>query len=356
MEEDLGHINTFDAYLSGEMAADEKSNFELQLKTDSRLNLAFEEYKKLKGEIELAYEYTTFKEQLKNLPEENSKQKSIFLQPKFYMPLSIAALIAIIVLTVNPFKFESGDMAMETKSEDDLYSPTATVEETEASLDSTSIETESNYKISESDDTADTLRGNAVFIHLHGLLVTTINIPETISEVKLSNDHYNLFGKIIYRNPQLGLSFVQIKNEYNEFQETKTFKLSNDETLQRPEIKLLCYQEKIHDTFKFHSINSQVLNYYNRKNDNQLNIKFNPEYIGGAVIDLDNKLVGIVSNKKNKDKSVTYFISSYYIGIELDKLFEEHPELKTTMKSTHYIETTDNYLELGTQLVFAVYY
>ena len=110
-------IALFDAYLAGELPAEEARDFERSLDQDAQLRSEFEEYHSFSEEIFAGQEYAEITSKISAIHDsihqkDKKGSRPFILRPKFMIPLGVAAAITLLVIIVNPFSFVgNGDTA-----------------------------------------------------------------------------------------------------------------------------------------------------------------------------------------------------------------------------------------------------
>lgn len=339
-------IALFDAYLGNELSPQDSENFERMLETNIDFKAEFEEYKMMSDEIFDGASYAQFKTHMDDIHTslyDKGKSKPILLRPKFYIPISVAAGLALLLTITNPFGgVESGDTAME----DDTYQELNNVEATEASegeADDVMFETPENTEEEMIDSAYSILdevlpivkktpKGSCFMISNDGIFITSKHLVHKKKYVKIQQRDRDIAfnAEVIYRDSILDFAILRCAKKQTDDFKAVPFKFYRKKPALGDDVFTLGYPKA--DIVYTTGVVSSETGFKSDSVSYEVSMPSNPGNSGAPLFTKKGDLVGMVIANNSKKQSVTYILKPYYIQERLNNL-----------KDSLNIDMRDNY-------------
>lgn len=324
----------FDRFLQKEMTADEERSFQQQLDRDPEFRSAFMAHEKFVEEIASAAGYTDFRAKMNQIHEDlyGERKKLFILKPKFLIPLSLVAGLALLITVIIPMTTGGDSMAENKDGYAELENADDSVEETSASEEGEAYYSEeANYE----SDTANMAqinvfldpvnklpKGTAFLLDRHGLFLTSGHLVRNREEVKVQNKdlNYTFSAQVVYRDSIMDFAILKTDHDIFDFVEKVPFKFCSGKAELGEEVLTLGYPKK-----EIVYTKGDVSSENGFKSDSlymEVSMPANPGYSGAPLFNQDGRLCGIITANNSKKQNVTYVLKHQYIEEVIDHLTE----------------------------------
>ncbi len=307
------------------MTESEIKNFNEKL-TEKEFKESFEAHKNFRQDLDEGLDYKAKIEKLETIHEElYGKKKSIFINPKFYIPFSIAATITLLIALFPPGgESQSGDSNNDYV---ELYNADDGADEASEEAFYEEEVTNVTYPLEPIDSLLQLNSkqpiGTAFQLTENGIFVTSKHLVEGKEFVKLQNKELNLTFevKVVYVDTLMDIAFLICHENIAQNLEKVPFKFSDKTTELGEEIFTLGYPKKDIVYTK-----GDVSSENGFKSDSlylEISMPSSPGYSGSPLFDQEGYLVGIITANNSKKQSVTYSLKHHYIQeliSDLDKM------------------------------------
>lgn len=328
-------IALFDAYLDNELSAQDGENFEQMLEKDIDFAAAFEAYKEMSNEIFDGASYVHFKTQMDDIHAslyEKKKRKPIILRPKFYVPISVAAGLALLLMITNPFGGqENGDMAMEDNVYQELKNDEGSEESTEGESDEMEFESPENTHEEMLDSAYSVLdevlpivkktpKGSCFMISNDGVFITSKHLVHKKKYVKLQQRDRDIAfnAEVIYRDSLLDFAILRCAKKQTDDFKAVPFKFYRKKPALGDDVFTLGYPKA--DIVYTTGVVSSETGFKSDSVSYEISMPSNPGNSGAPLFTKKGDLVGMVIANNSKKQSVTYILKPFYIQERLNNL------------------------------------
>ena len=330
-------IELFDAYLSNELSAEDKVDFQRLLDKNIDLKAEFEEYKSFSQEIYEGAEYGSIKGNLDQIHTglygEQKSSKPLILRPKFYIPLGIAASITLLVMIVNPFgKGGNGDMVANENEYHELTNTEATDEEAGEGADDTYEENIFTHEFEETDTASNSIldqelqisyktpKGSCFMISKDGFFITSKHLVKNRKYVRIQQkDRGKAFhAEVVYRDSLLDFAILQCARKQTDKFKAIPFKFYRKKPSLGEDVFTLGYPKA--DIVYTKGVVSSETGFKSDSVSYEASMPSNPGNSGAPLFTAKGDLVGMVIANNSKKQSVTYILKPYYIQERLKNL------------------------------------
>ncbi|MBD3636072.1 MAG: trypsin-like peptidase domain-containing protein [Crocinitomicaceae bacterium] len=351
-------IALFDAYLRNELTDEDRRNFEQLLSNNQDLRAEFDDYSALAKDIYHGEEYGEIKADLQEIHRKlypASRGKSIFLRPRFYVPISIAASIALLFLIVNPWKMEDGKTAFEDTNEyveltneeeaesdegaDDEGSPGEEVE------DSATIEYNVDSNYSKLDETLALSfkppKGSCFMISNKGYFITSKHLVKKKKYAKIQQKDRNIafYTEVIYRDSLLDFAILKCAEEKARDFKAVPFKFYRSQPSLGDDVFTLGYPKS--DIVYTNGVVSSATGFRSDSMTYEISMPSNPGNSGAPLFTKKGDLVGMIIANNSKKQSVTYILKPVYIQERISSLKDTFNVDMSKNYSRRYSKTSD---------------
>ena len=331
-------IALFDAFLKGELSAQDKADFNTLLEKNEDFRLSFEDYQLISDQIKKGEEYRLIKHSLMEIHAATQKTHSKILKLKFIIPIISAAAIVILMYTIFPMG-SNGDTAHATENSEGDYSPTDNEgeasemsEETEvadSTLDEFEID-EQNFNQSESQDQLDEMvsvtesipLGTSFQISENGYFITAKHLVHKKRYVILQNKDQNLafYTEVIYRDTLTDFALLKCSDSVANLLKPCPYKIKTMTPQLGDEVFTIGYP-KADIVYTKGSVSSSK-GYRSDSLTFELSMASNPGNSGAPLFSKNGNLMGFIIANNSKKQSVTYVVQPSYIHKRLQQLDE----------------------------------
>lgn len=339
--ENKKNIALFDRYLNNEMSGDEKLEFEQKLKEDESFQKEFEDYK---GFIDIVAESATYASTLEKLDIIHEKlyptnKRPFFLRPGFYVPISLVAGIALLVMIFNPEMGSDGLSSNEDSYEELRYPEESSEDAGESDNEGNDDEVYESVEPTHMDTTFlppiyKQPKGTAFLISDEGYFLTAGHLVEDKTTLKLQNKDLELTFEvdIIYADTIMDFAILRCDEAVSENFERVPFKFHKSSCELGDDVFTLGFPKK--EIVYTDGVVSSENGYKSDSLYFEISMPANPGNSGAPLFTKEGKLCGIITANNSKQQSVTYVLKHQYIESKLKELEE---------RDSIYIDISDNY-------------
>lgn len=328
------HSDLFDAYLLDEMEANQRVKFEQLLETDESVRKAFELHQTFVRDLQDAMEYQDIRNTLRTLHQKPGiAERPFLLSPKFYIPLSIAAGLALLITVISPFVYQGEDTMLATRVNPEEY---AAESPTEASTEEEAYEKIVSENVSEERDEMQTSLANtwskrvstqtiatALLISSQGYFLSVLSGTDSV--YLLQNGDKTFEAGLIYRDETNGFSVLRSHPDLATEFKIPPILVSGEslDTIQR--VRFFGFfknqQQLYEDSLIWISSKD-----HSKKSTQKMAIrqKSQVESAGAPAFSRSGHLIGIGARTEKNKPDVTYLIDVHYIGMKLEELQKKY--------------------------------
>lgn len=336
-------IALFDDYLRNDLSADERQSFEERLAKDPDLNDQFQQYKLEFSALRDAGEYEKILTDLDQIHDSlyGNKKKVFYLRAGFYVPVSVAACLAIALWIVNPFEnAESADVA----NNDDWYEELGadTVEKTEVGEEAPAdFEEDSDfgYQLSHHEDSTtlahftnpdsliDLVRGRPIgtgfMISNKGYFLTAKHLLKKRSKVRLQHKDlgFTFYARKVYVDSFLDFAILKCDERVTHLFKSVPYTFYREDAQLGQDVFTLGYP-KIDIVYTKGAVGSET-GFQSDSNYFEISMPANKGNSGAPLFTEKGELIGIIAANHKKKQSVTYVLKHTYIKDKIDELVEK---------------------------------
>lgn len=325
--ENKKNIALFEKYLEDKLSPIEKSDFEKRL-DDIHFKEEFESYKNLIKELKEGIDYSEKRKKLNKIHDDiYGNKRSFYLNPKFYMVLSIAACF-ILFIYINPFLSKEDTMAEESSEYVELYNSDDAMESVEEEIDATHDEmtyVQLNPQLKDSliDEISLQPLGTAFLINEYGVFITSKHLVDGREIVSLQNKDSEIVfeASVIYLDSIMDIAILKCHENITEQFNRVPFKFNKTQPQLGEEVFTLGYPKK--DIVYTTGVVSSENGYKSDSLYIEISMPSSPGYSGAPLFNENGFLVGIITANNSKKQSVTYSLKHHYITKLIDNLEEQ---------------------------------
>ena len=336
-------IALFDAYLNNELSEADRVDFESLLEKNVDFKAEFEEYKSVSHEIFEGAEYGQIISNLDQIHGDiygKKGSKPLILRPRFYIPVSIAAGLALLFTIVNPLGGSNEDMMADNNADYiELDNDEATEEYAEGEDDVSYMSPEEPMDSLADPVLEETLpivnktpKGSCFLISNDGFFITSKHLVKKRRYVKIQQkDREVVFNaEVIYRDSLLDFAILQCAPKQTDNFRAVPFKFYKKKPSLGEDVFTLGYPKP--DIVYTTGVVSSETGYKSDSVSYEVSMPSNPGNSGAPLFTKKGDLVGMVIANNSKKQSVTYILKPYYIQERLNNL-----------KDSLNIDMRDNY-------------
>ncbi|MBK9190098.1 MAG: trypsin-like peptidase domain-containing protein [Crocinitomicaceae bacterium] len=332
MNSDQANMELFDAYLFGEMSAEEKSAFENRLKGDEAFAKEFYAHKDFLKKIDEGSEYAAVRSQLRLIHHQPGVgENSFFKSRSFYMSLAAVAGIALLVTVFNPFIKEGNSSVADEDYQFLKNEEPAAATESNYAMDST-VMTEPFESYENSDEGVGYISnqylkkiiepplGTAFMISDDGYFLTSKHLTESYTQLILQNKETSrtFEALVVYEDSLLDFAILKCHPDIADDFSAVPYRFATNKVDLGKEVFTLGYP-KNDIVFTKGSVSSET-GYKSDTNSFEVSMPANPGNSGAPLFSSDGELIGIVNANNNRKQSVTYVINYFPIAVTLENL------------------------------------
>lgn len=369
MNSSIHNMERFDAYLNFEMSETDRVQFETELKENPALKAEFNFHRLFMDDLVEGAEYHSIRNILRTIHKKPGVgDRNFFLSKQFYIPLSMVAVVTLIITIMNPFvkNGNEGVAAADTHSTDDKVesmesSPTEAMDSTSSGsvdigMDLGMMEDLSSEFLppAESDPSA-----TAFQVSENGYFMTSNAVPGDKKIIILQSvDKKRTFeALVVYRDPDQRFSLLKCHPKVIQHSDSVPIRLFDGDIDTVKRVFTIGFEDGIvgyfHVEFKTGSVytptQSDSLAYL-------MKIKTRSTMSGSPVFTEDGELIGIVVLLESSGKSVTYVLDAHYIGIKLDYLIQQDTDLNMDQNYYQPDTTQSAYMKTFKPFIFELHW
>lgn len=334
MNSDQINMELFDAYLFGEMSAEEKSAFEKRLEEDEDFAREFHTHKDFLEKLDQGSEYAAVRSQLRLIHQQPGVgENSFFKSRTFYMSLAAVAGIALLVTVFNPF-IQEGDSSLAEEDYQFLKNEgPAAASESDYAMDTT-VMTEPFESYENSDEGTGYISnrylkkliepplGTAFMISDDGYFLTSKHLTESFTQIILQNKETakTFETLVVYEDSLLDFAILKCHPDIAADFSPVPYRFATSKVDLGKEVFTLGYP-KNDIVYTKGSVSSET-GYKSDTNSFEVSMPANPGNSGAPLFSSDGELIGIVNANNNRKQAVTYVINYFPIAMTLKNLSE----------------------------------
>ena len=316
----------FDNYLFGKLSAEEKTDFDGRLKTDSEFATAFEKHKTLIESINQHEQRTHLKQILSTIHKQefgseakiiSIKEEETFIK-KHGKTFAVAASVAVIAVISTVTVLSTGGYLLKQQSNaiTDLkrdvtelkYSQDAIIE---GITDATS-KRHKNYAPAN-------IEGTGFALNNKGYFITSYHMVKNADSVFVTNSVLDrVSAKLIASDPSLDIAIYKIDN--NDAIRDLAFPFSFKEDASEIGDKIFTLGYPRRDAVYGEGALSSMTGFNNDTTMYQISIPVNPGNSGGPLMDEQGNIIGVIRGKQSSAEGTGFAIKSNFIKQAINKL------------------------------------
>lgn len=318
-------VDVFDEYLNGKLSADEKTNFEIRLKTDAVFAEAFEQHKVLVSTLTMQTRREALKAKLKTIHKEEFGNDARILSirestiKKFGKTAFIAASTGLIAVLSTFAVLSTGGYLLKQQSNEitDLKREVVELKYSQNGIVNAFTNPSSKLPYAPAN-----LEGSGFAINNKGFIITSWHMVNGADSIFLENKSTErTLAKVVVSDPRLDIAVLKIEADtiYKAWNvpftiNTKPVDLGeNVYTLGFPRKEIVYGEGAL----------SAVSGLYNDTTLYQVSIPVNPGNSGGPVMDSQGNLAGVVRGKLASAEGTSYAVK---INDILNSIKDSHVE------------------------------
>lgn len=312
----MKNTDLFDDYLLGKLNAQQKSEFETNLKTDDVFAKAFNEHKTLVDALNKYAERNELRKALKAIHEKefgNDAKIISIKQETFYQKLgrnvAMAAGVGLIAVLSALALFSTGGYIL-TKQNSAITDLKREVNELKYTQDGI-VEAISNVGDKPKYAPAN-FEGTGFAINNNGYIITSLHMIKGADSVFIENSNTDrTAAKLIFSDPKIDVAVLQIQN--NEIFKTWSlpFVFSNRNCDLGEKVFTLGYPRK--DVVYGEGSLSSLSGFHSDTTMYQISIPVNPGNSGGPLLDEQGAVIGLVRGKITSAEATGFAVKSQQI-------------------------------------------
>ncbi len=335
----MKNTEIFDDYLFGKLNADDKTEFENRLNTDSVFAQAFNEHKCLIEALNKHEERAELRRALKSIHTQqfgNEAKILPFKQEKFYQKLgknvAMAAGVGLVAVLTTLALLSTGGYFL-TKQNNDITDLKREVSELKYTQDNI---VEVMVKVAEKPKYAPAnFEGTGFAINNSGYLITSWHMIKNADSVFIENDNVTRsLTKVVFSDPAIDIAVLKIENSDISKNWAIPFIFSNRNMDLGEKVYTLGYPRK--DVVYGEGSLSSLSGYHGDTTMYQISIPVNPGNSGGPLLDEQGNIVGLVRGKITSAEATGFAIKSKEILSTIESFNNNDikvPVKKSTLKN-----------------------
>lgn len=291
----------FDDYLQGKLSAEDKTNFEIRLATDSAFAAAFQEHKTLLETLKAHAEKTELKQTLKNIHQkefgDDAKIISIRREESFVgkngKMIAVAASAALIAVLSTVAVLSTGGYLLKQQS-NQITDLNRVVMELKASNEGI-VRGIKNGKKAAVYAPAN-LEGSAFALNNKGYVITSLHMVKGADSIFIQNASLErTHTKLVLSDERLDMAILKIENDALTKNWQVPFSLKEKVSDVGEKVFTLGYprREMVYGEGSLSSLSG----YSNDTSMYQISIPVNPGNSGGPLLDENGNIVGVIRGK-----------------------------------------------------------
>lgn len=303
-------VDLFDDYLNGTLSADEKTNFEIRLKTDAIFASAFEQHKTLVNTLNLQTKRNILKDTLKSIHTEafgnDARIISIKETPfqKFGKTAFIAASTGLIAVVSTIALLSTGGYLLKQQSNEitDLKREVVELKYSQNGI----VNAFTNQPVKAKYAPAN-LEGSAFALNNNGFIMTSWHMVNGADSIYIENKNTErCLAKVIISDPKLDIAVLKIESDSIFKNWNVPFSFNSKAIDLGEKVYTLGFPRK--EIVYGEGSLSALSGYYNDTTMYQISIPVNPGNSGGPVLDEQGNLIGVVRGKLATAEGTSYAV------------------------------------------------
>lgn len=318
----------FDNYLFGKLTSDEKTDFEIRLKTDSEFSIAFEKHKTLIEAINQQEQRTHLKQILSTIHKQEfgndakifSIKEETFIK-KHGKTFAVAASVAIIAVISTITLLSTGGYLLKQQS-NDITDLKRDVTELKYSQDAIieGITGATNKRIKRYAPA--NIEGTGFALNNKGYFITSYHMVKNADSVFVTNSVLDrASAKLVASEPSLDIAIYKIDNIEAIKNLVFPFSFKDNPSEIGDKIFTLGYPRR--DAVYGEGALSSMTGFNNDTTMYQISIPVNPGNSGGPLMDEQGNIIGVIRGKQSSAEATGFAIKSNFIKQTIEKLEDE---------------------------------
>jgi serine protease Do len=311
-------VDLFDSYLNGTLSAENKVNFETQLKTDYPFAEAFREHKKMIDSIAHQSFKSELKNKLKSIHEQEfgANTKTFALNAdntfakRYGRTAAIAATTAIIAVLSTVAILSTGGYLLKQQNNQlmDLKREMLELKYSSEAVSEAIVEGLAKNKAKLTYAPAN-LEGSAFALNNNGYILTSFHMVSNADSIFIQNNlTERTLTRLIASDPKLDIAILKIENSRILKNWQVPFTLKEKSTDIGEKVFTLGYPRK--DMVYGEGSLSSLSGYFNDTTMYQISIPVNPGNSGGPLLDDSGNIIGVIRGKLNSSEATGFAIKS----------------------------------------------
>lgn len=339
----MSTLDLFDNYINGNLGPDEKSEFEIALKTDEFIANAFFEHVHLIKTLNQAQLRSNFKQTLTKIHHKEigsdlniisiNREETFF--KKYTKTIVLAASSAFIAVMITLFILSTGGYLSKKQSNQITDLNRVGLErKSKSQLNIKDIKS----KAPEIFYSAATVEGSAFALNNKGYIITSFHMVNGADSIFIENDQINrACTKIVFTDAKLDLAILKIVNSELVVKWKVPFSIKEKNSDVGEKVFTLGYprNEMVYGDGSLSSLSG----YSNNKSMYQISIPVNPGNSGGPLLDEKANIIGVIRGKISGEEGTGFAIKSIEILKAISELESDSlkQELMSQNKRNHNI-------------------
>ncbi len=318
----------FDNYLFGKLNSEEKTDFEVRLKTDSEFSMAFEKHKTLIEAINQQEQRTHLKQILSTIHKQEfgneakifSIKEETFIK-KHGKTFAVAASVAIIAVISTITLLSTGGYLLKQQS-NDITDLKRDVTELKYSQDAIieGITGATNKRIKRYAPA--NIEGTGFALNNKGYFITSYHMVKNADSVFVTNSLLDrASAKLVASEPSLDIAIYKIDNNESIKNIIFPFSFKDNESEIGDKVFTLGYPRR--DAVYGEGALSSMTGFNNDTTMYQISIPVNPGNSGGPLMDEQGNIIGVIRGKQSSAEATGFAIKSNFIKQTIEKLENE---------------------------------
>ncbi len=304
-------VDLFDDYLNGHLSADEKTNFEIRLKTDAIFASAFEQHKTLLNTLNLQAKRKDLKATLKSFHTQefgnDARIISIKETPlqKFGKTAFIAASTGIIAVISTIALLSTGGYLLKQQSNEitDLKREVVELKYSQNGI----VNAFTNQPSKVVKYAPANLEGSGFALNNNGFVMTSWHMVNGADSIYIENKNTErTLAKVIISDPKLDIAVLKIETDTVFKNWNVPFSFNSKAIDLGEKVYTLGFPRK--EIVYGEGALSALSGYYNDTTMYQISIPVNPGNSGGPVLDEQGNLIGVVRGKLASAEGTSYAV------------------------------------------------
>jgi serine protease Do len=312
----MKNTDLFDDYLSGQLDAGQKSEFEANLRTDEVFAKAFNEHKTLVDALNKYAERSELRKALKAIHEKEfgNDAKIISIKQETFSKklgrnVAMAAGVGLIAVLSALALFSTGGYIL-TKQNNDITDLKREVSELKYTQDGI-VEAISNVAEKPKYAPAN-FEGTGFAINNNGYIITSLHMIKGADSVFIENNNTGrAVTKLVFSDPKIDVAVLKIENAAVYKQWNLPFVFSNRNCDLGEKVFTLGYPRK--EVVYGEGSLSSLSGYHSDTSMYQISIPVNPGNSGGPLLDEQGAIIGLIRGKITNAEATGFAVKSKQI-------------------------------------------